>query len=98
MKLPKMTSPSYTVTSADKRSFWFIMLPALIEGVISQLFGIIDTLMLGNTAESAVNIASVSIANVPHVLLVNTIAAFCIGATTSIAFYTGQGQIGRAHV
>lgn len=92
MKLPKLTSPSYTVTSADKRSFWFIMLPALIEGVISQLFGIIDTLMLGNTAESAVNIASVSLANTPHALMVSIASAFCIGATTTIAFYSGQGK------
>ena len=91
MTAPK-TAPVYRVTPADKRAFWSIMLPALVEGFLLQLFGIVDTLMLGNTAESAVNIASVSIANVPHVLLVNTIAAFCIGATTSIAFYTGQGR------
>ena len=84
------TAPAYRVTPADKRAFWSIMLPALIEGFVTQLFSIIDTLMLGNTAESAINIASVSLANTPHGLMASVASAFCIGATTTIAFYSGQ--------
>ncbi|MBE6559691.1 MAG: MATE family efflux transporter [Ruminococcaceae bacterium] len=92
-----MTNPvslprTYTVTPADKRQFWYIMLPAFIEGIIMQLFGMIDTLMLGNTADSAVNIASVSLANTPHMFMSGILSAFSIGATTAIAFYTGQGR------
>ena len=82
----------YTVTPADRRAFWFIMLPALVEGVILQLFGMIDTLMLGNTADSAVNIASVSLANTPHQFILCVLNAFAIGTTTAIAFYTGQND------
>jgi len=83
---------TYRVTPADKRAFWYIMLPALVEGLMIQLFSMIDTLMLGNTAESAVNIAAVSLANTPHGFLTSISNAFHIGTTTSISFYVGQGK------
>ena len=82
------TSPTvgqtYRVTPADRRSFWFIMLPALIEGIILVMFGMIDTLMLGNTVDSAVNIASVSLANTPHQFILCVLNAFAIGTTTAM--------------
>lgn len=71
------------------------MLPALIEGIILVMFGMIDTLMLGNTANSAVNIASVSLANTPHQFIICVLNAFAIGTTTAIAFYTGQNDSRR---
>lgn len=83
---------TYTVTRADKRAFFFIMLPALVEGVVTQLFGMIDTLMLGNTADSAVNISAVSIANAPFSFAVCVLSAFTIGTTTAIAWFTGRGE------
>lgn len=85
-------SPKYRIVPADKRAFWFIIIPALIEGVVVQMFGMIDTLMLGNTTASAMNIAAVSIANAPHGLLVSVSNAFHIGTTTTISYYVGQGK------
>ena len=95
MTLSPSVKQTYRVTPADRRSFWYIMLPALVEGVLLQLFGMIDTLMLGNTANSAVNIASVSLANVPHQFILCVLNAFAIGTTTAIAFYTGQNDSRR---
>ena len=86
---------TYRVTPADRRSFWFIMIPALVEGILLVMFGMIDTLMLGNTADSAVNIASVSLANTPHQFVLCVLNAFAIGTTTAIAFYTGQNDARR---
>lgn len=86
------TARTYTPTKADRRLFFIIMLPALVEGVVSQLFGMIDTLMLGNTAASAVNISAVSIANAPFMFAVCLLNSFTIGTTTAVAFFTGQGK------
>jgi len=83
---------SYRVTKADRRLFWYIMLPALVESVVNQLFGMIDTLMVGNTVNSAVNIAAVSLGNTPHQFILCVLNAFTIGTTTAIAFYTGSGE------
>lgn len=95
MTLSPSVKQTYRVTPADRRSFWYIMIPALVEGVLLQLFGMIDTLMLGNTANSAVNIASVSLANAPHQFILCVLNAFAIGTTTAIAFYTGQNDSRR---
>lgn len=82
----------YTVTAEDKKKFLRIMMPALVEGIITQLFGMIDTLMLGNTADSAINISAVSISGAPLNFIVCVLAAFTIGTTTAVAYYNGRGE------
>lgn len=84
--------PSYKPTVADRRAFWYIMLPALVEGVMQQLFGMVDTLMLGNTTDSAINISAASLANTPYSFILCVLSAFTIGTTTAIAYYTGQND------
>lgn len=81
----------YKPTRADKRSFWMIMLPALVEGFVTQLFGMVDTAMLGNTADSAVNISAVSFANSVIAFVIAVSSAFMIGTTAAVSFYFGQG-------
>ncbi len=89
---PKADSDGYVITLSDKKKFLSIMLPALVEGIITQLFGMIDTLMLGNTADSAVNISAVSISGAPLNFIVCVLAAFTIGTTTAVAYYHGRGE------
>ncbi len=82
----------YRVTRADRFAFFRMMIPALIEGVVTQLFGMVDTQMLGNTAASAVNISAVAVSNAPLNFVVCVLVAFTIGETTAVAWYSGRGE------
>ncbi|MCQ2430964.1 MAG: MATE family efflux transporter [Clostridia bacterium] len=92
MKSALRDLPAYRPGKQDVRKFLSIMLPALVELVISQVFGMVDTMMLGNVPDSAPMIAAVGIATNPINLIVCVMTAFCIGTTAAIAWYTGAGE------
>ena len=76
----------------DTRIIWTIMLPALFELVMSQLFGMVDTIMLGHSAASTVAIAAVGLTNSPFNLCNGIINAFNIGTTAAVAWAIGAGK------
>lgn len=88
--------PSYRLTEKDVRFFLSIMLPALVELLLSQLFGMMDTIMLGHTENSSVLIAAVGMTASPINLIVCVISAFCIGTTAAVAWFTGAGESEKA--
>ena len=47
------------LTREDRRRVIMIMLPSMVELVLSQLFTMVDTIMLGQSEISAVAIAAV---------------------------------------
>jgi putative MATE family efflux protein len=72
------------------------MLPALVELLLSQFFGMVDTIMLGRLPDSAVVLTAVGITASPINLVVCVVTAFCIGTTATVAVFTGAGKSDRA--
>ena len=76
----------------DTKIIWTIMLPALFELVMTQLFGMVDTIMLGHSAASTVAIAAVGLTNSPFNLFNGILSAFNIGTTAAVAWAVGAGN------
>lgn len=68
------------------------MLPALVELLLSQVFSMVDTIMLGRLPDSASILAAVGITTSPINLIVCVVTAFCIGTTATVAIFTGAGK------
>lgn len=84
--------PDYRLTRRDVGFFLSIMLPALVEMLLSQVFSMVDTIMLGRMPDSAVVLAAVGITTSPINLVVCVMTAFCIGTTATVAVFTGAGK------
>lgn len=84
--------PKYKLTRHDVGFFLSIMLPALVELLLSQIFGMVDTVMLGRLPDSAVVLSAVGITASPINLVVCVVTAFCIGTTATVAIATGAGK------
>lgn len=69
-----------------------IMLPAFVEMVLSQLFSMVDIVMLGRCSISTVAIAAVGLTNNPVSLVIGVTQAFCIGTTAAVAWSIGAGK------
>ena len=73
----------------DMRRVLTIMLPALFELVLSQLFTMVDTIMLGRSEISAVAIAAVGLTNNPTNLVRSILIAINVGTTAGVAWAIG---------
>lgn len=69
-----------------------IMLPALFELVLSQLFTMVDTIMLGRSEISAIAIAAVGLTNNPTNLVRSILIAINVGTTAGVAWAVGAGD------
>lgn len=69
-----------------------ITLPALFELVLSQLFTMVDTIMLGRSEVSAVAIAAVGLTNNPMNLVRSILIALNVGTTAGVAWAIGAGD------
>ena len=69
-----------------------ITLPALLELVLSQLFTMVDTIMLGRSEVSAVAIAAVGLTNNPMNLVRSVFIALNVGTTAGVAWAVGAGE------
>lgn len=81
---------------ADRRTIWRIVLPSLVELVLTQLFAMVDTIMLGQTSMSAVAIAAVGLTNNPVNMVNGVLTALHIGTTAAIAWAVGAGDLRAA--
>ncbi len=79
------------IKNADFSDIGRITWPAFVELVLSALFGMVDLIMLGRTAESAVALSAVGLTNNPMNLFLGLFVAVNIGTTTAIAWQTGAG-------
>lgn len=75
---------------SDLKRVLSITLPAMLELVLSQLFGMADTIMLGQTGKVA--IAAVGLTNNPTNLLIGVMSAFNVGVSASVAWALGAGD------
>lgn len=64
-----------------------IALPALVELVMSTMFGMVDMMMVGRV--SAAGIAAIGLTNQPFMLLLAVFAAVNVGTTTLVAWKIG---------
>ncbi len=69
-----------------------ITVPALLELVLSQLFTMVDTIMLGRSEVSAVAIAAVGLTNNPMNLTRSILIALNVGTTAGVAWAIGAGD------
>lgn len=76
----------------DRRIFFRILLPALIESLISQLFLLADSVMLGQMQGSTVAVAAVGVCAAPINLVICAANNFFIGSTATIAWHWGAGE------
>lgn len=76
----------------DKRIFYALMFPALIEVLLSKVFLIADSIMLGQMADSTLAVAAVGLCEAPINLIICVTNAFFCGATAIIAWYYGANE------
>lgn len=76
----------------DTRRVLGIVLPALFELVLSHLFTMVDTIMLGRSEISAVAIAAVGLTNNPSNLVRSILIAINVGTTAGVAWAVGAGD------
>ena len=80
------------LTREDRRRVMAITLPAMLELVLSQLFTMVDTIMLGQSEISAVAIAAVGLTNNPTNLLRSIVIALNVGTTAGVAWAIGAKE------
>ena len=80
------------LSRADIRRVLVIMIPALLELLLSQLFTMVDTMMLGRSEVSAVAIAAVGLTNNPTNLVRAIFIALNVGTTAGVAWAIGAGE------
>lgn len=88
----QLLTKGLNLSRADVRRVMAITLPALFELVLSQLFTMADTVMLGRSEVSAVAIAAVGLTNNPTNLVRNLLVALQIGTTAGVAWAVGSGK------
>lgn len=80
--------------SIMRKEIFSITWPALIELVMSTLFGMVDMIMVGQLSSAA--ITSVGLTNQPFMLLLAIFAAVNVGTTTLVAWNIGGNNIKQA--
>lgn len=80
------------LTKEDRRRVMTIALPSLFELVLSQLFTMVDTIMLGRSSISAVAIAAVGLTNNPMNLMRSILISLNIGTTAGVAWAIGAKE------
>ena len=85
-------SKGLDLSREDIRRVLAITLPALFELVLSQLFTMVDTIMLGRSEVSAVAIAAVGLTNNPMNLVRSILIALNVGTTAGVAWAIGAGD------
>lgn len=73
----------------DRKTVLAIALPSMVELVFSQLFAMVDTIMLGQYKYSAVAIAAVGLTNNPTNLIMGVLTAMNIGTSAAVAWAIG---------
>ncbi len=73
----------------NKRSFYKILFPSVIEVVFNQLFSLVDSMMVGHIPNSTIAVAALSLCHSPINLVLCVMSAFFVGTTAVIAWYYG---------
>ena len=86
----RLLTRGLAIDRADVKRIFAIMLPALVEMVLSQVFGMVDTIMLGHSPASTAAIAAVGLTNTPFNLFNGVVTALNVGTTAGVAWAIGS--------
>ena len=87
-----MRKEAVFVSNINKRQFYTILFPTVIESVFNQLFSLVDGIMIGHIPDSTVAVAALSLCNSPLNLVICVMSAFFIGTTAVVAWHFGAGE------
>ena len=76
----------------DMKRIMVIMLPAMVELLMTQLFHMVDTIMLGHSSISTVAIAAVGLTNTPFNMCNGIMNGLNVGTTAAVAWAIGAGN------
>lgn len=77
---------------SEKRYFYDILFPSVVEMIFGQLFSLVDNIMVGHIPDSTVAVAALSLCGSPINLVVCVMNAFFIGTTAVAAWHFGAGE------
>ncbi|MBQ8892851.1 MAG: MATE family efflux transporter [Clostridia bacterium] len=80
------------LTKEQRKLFYTLMFPALIERVLTQLFHLVDSMMVGQMENSTPAVAAVGLCGAPINLIVGVSTAFFIGTTATVAWHKGANH------
>ena len=80
------------LSTGEHKIFYALLFPALIETVLSRVFVIADSIMLGQMENSTLAVAAVGLCASPINLIVAVTSNFFIGTTSAVAWYYGAGE------
>jgi putative MATE family efflux protein len=98
VKAVQLLQKGITLDARDRRRILAITLPAMVELVFSQLFAMVDTIMLGQSKNSAIAIAAVGLTNNPMNLLIGVLSAMNVGTSAAVAWAIGAKDSQSARV
>ena len=76
----------------DRKIFYALMLPALAENLLTRIFHVADSIMLGQMKNSTVAVAAVGLCAAPTNIIISVTSAFFIGTTATVAWHYGAGE------
>lgn len=85
----KLLTKGLSLDRADMKRIMLIMLPAMVELLMTQLFHMVDTIMLGHSEISTVAIAAVGLTNTPFNMFNGVMNALNVGTTAAVAWAIG---------
>lgn len=88
----KSATNDLRLSKGELRKILIIVIPAFVELVLSQLFSMVDTVMLGQSSLSYTAIAAVGLTNNPINLIIGVTQAFFIGTTAAVSWSIGANK------
>lgn len=85
----KLLTRGLNLDKSDMRRILVIMLPAMVELLMTQLLHMVDTMMLGHSNISTVAIAAVGLTNTPFNMCNGVMNALNVGTTAAVAWAIG---------
>ena len=84
------------LTRDQRRYFRALLFPALIENLLSQIFLLIDSIMVGQMENSTPAVAAVGLSGAPINLIICICGGFFIGTTATVAWHRGANEMEEA--
>lgn len=88
----KLLTKGLSLSREDMKRIMVIMLPAMVELLMTQLFHMVDTIMLGHSSISTVAIAAVGLTNTPFNMCNGIMNGLNVGTTAAVAWAIGAGK------
>ena len=78
-----------------RKQIWTLLIPLMIEQVLTSLMGAVDTMMVANVGEAAVS--AVSLVDTVNILLIYLFTAMATGGAIICAQYLGKREMTQAN-